>query len=171
MWRSLWFRVKILKLLWAFIFKVHFWSEAPPKPPRPADIFQTAGVFDPEKTKLLFKFTLKQSECCGELMSLNESSECCDQRTPSPCCVNYISVQWSTCSWTLVNLPFNVSRFNVANTGRSDLNCSGSLVSEEFGLKPSGAENTSFIFRQPIKRQKITDRNIYPSYHRRCLFL
>lgn len=47
----------------------------------------------------------------------------------------------------------------MANTGRSDLNCSGYLVSEEFGLEPRGAENTSFIFSQLIKMQKSTDMN------------
>lgn len=70
-----------------------------------------------KNTKRLFNFEQKQFGRCGELMSLNEPSECCDQRTLSPCSVNYSSVQWSTCTRLLGNLLSTVCWFNVVNIG------------------------------------------------------
>lgn len=121
MWHFLWFRAKF----WSFYIQSRFLKRGPSK------AFQNCLYFPncclsfwsrkPPPKKLLFKFKLKLFECCGALMSLNESSECCDQRTLSPCNVNCGSVQWSTCRGLLGNLPFSVSWFNVGKTGRSRL--------------------------------------------------
>lgn len=154
MWHSLWF-------IMSFYIQSTFLKRGPGKSfPNPLIFSKLLQFLIRRKTNVLFKLEQKPFECWGELMSLNESSESCDQRTYSPCSVNYSSVQWSTCSWLLGKLDVALSWFNVANTGRSGLNRSSSLVVEDFGLEPRGAENTSFIFSQPIKMQRIAGVNM-----------
>lgn len=71
--------------------------------------------------KIKKKIETKQShfsKSSSVLMSVNESFEVCDQRTQSPCCVNHNSVQWSTRSWLLGNLTFNVADSRTHRTHR-----------------------------------------------------